>query len=211
MIRVVIVAQAAALRLGLRSLLGAGEAVEVVAEAASLVELDVPLHEIDVLVLAAPRLPGDLRDFPAMEGSPESLPALLMLTEEGRLSPALAGLARAWGALPLDASAEELLAAVAALHEGLIVVAPPLAEPTLVRALGLQEAGAEALAESLTERELEVLQWLAQGLANKQIAVSLGISEHTVKFHVSAIYSKLGATNRTEAVRLGVQQGLVVL
>jgi NarL family two-component system response regulator YdfI len=55
------------------------------------------------------------------------------------------------------------------------------------------------------------LQLLAQGLANKQIAISLGISEHTVKFHVSSLYAKLGATNRTEAVRLGIQSGLVLL
>ncbi len=56
-----------------------------------------------------------------------------------------------------------------------------------------------------------MLGFLAQGLANKQIAARLGISEHTVKFHVSAIYSKLGASSRTEAVRLGVRLGLIVL
>ncbi len=65
--------------------------------------------------------------------------------------------------------------------------------------------------EELTGRESEVLQLLTQGLANKQIAARLGISEHTVKFHVSAIYAKLGATNRAEAVRVGVQRGLVLL
>jgi DNA-binding NarL/FixJ family response regulator len=210
-IRVAIVSQATALRLGLRSLLEAGEGIQVVAEAADLAELDAHPHETDVLVLAAPRLPGDLRDLPLAQESPEASPALLLLSETGRLPPSLPGLAGAWGVLPLDSDAEELQAAVAALHAGLIVMAPPLAEPALQRTLGLQAEEMEALAELLTERELEVLQWLAQGLANKQIAVSLGISEHTVKFHVSAIYSKLGATNRTEAVRLGVQQGLVVL
>jgi DNA-binding NarL/FixJ family response regulator len=69
----------------------------------------------------------------------------------------------------------------------------------------------EAPIEALTERELQVLQLLAQGLANKQIAITLGISDHTVKFHVSGIYAKLGAASRTEAVRLGVRQGLIVL
>ncbi len=207
MIRVAIVAQAAALRLGLHSLLGDGEAVEVVAEAAFITELEIPLHEIDVLVLASPLLPVDLRDLLEIDGAP----ALLLLSEGERASTALAGLASAWGALPLDASAEELVAAVSALHQGLIVVAPALAEPALQRVLGMQAGDVEALAAPLTERELEVLQLLAQGMANKQIAHSLSISEHTVKFHVSAIYSKLGATNRTEAVRLGVQQGLVIL
>jgi DNA-binding CsgD family transcriptional regulator len=81
-------------------------------------------------------------------------------------------------------------------------------DPLLINA---PARGDEQLIEPLTEREAEVLQLLAQGLANKQIAITLGISEHTVKFHVSGIYAKLGATNRTEAVRLGVRQGLIVL
>jgi DNA-binding NarL/FixJ family response regulator len=57
---------------------------------------------------------------------------------------------------------------------------------------------------------MEVVQLLAQGKANKHIALDLAISEHTVKFHVSSIYTKLGAANRTQAVRLGVRRGLVL-
>ena len=67
------------------------------------------------------------------------------------------------------------------------------------------------LAEPLTDREQEVLQLLAKGLPNKEIAAQLGIGERTAKFHVSAIMSKFGASNRTEAVRTAVQQGLVQL
>jgi DNA-binding NarL/FixJ family response regulator len=63
----------------------------------------------------------------------------------------------------------------------------------------------------LTERESQILQWVARGLANKQIAAALSISEHTVKFHVSSIYAKLGVASRTEAVRSGVQRGLITL
>ena len=69
----------------------------------------------------------------------------------------------------------------------------------------------DPLIDPLAARELEGLQLLAQGQANKQIALDLAISEHTVKFHVSSIYTKLGAANRTEAVRLGVRRGLVLL
>lgn len=69
----------------------------------------------------------------------------------------------------------------------------------------------DPLVDPLTDREAEVLQLLARGMANKQIALELGISEHTVKFHISSIYTKLGAGNRTEAVRLGVRRGLVLL
>ncbi|MCU0495204.1 MAG: response regulator transcription factor [Chloroflexaceae bacterium] len=65
--------------------------------------------------------------------------------------------------------------------------------------------------EALTERELAVLRLLARGLANKQIASELSITERTVKFHISAILSKLAAANRTDAVRIAVQRGLITL
>jgi two-component system, NarL family, response regulator LiaR len=65
--------------------------------------------------------------------------------------------------------------------------------------------------ETLTERELEVLGLLAQGMPNKEIAAHLTISERTAKFHVSSIMGKLGATNRTEAVSLAAQRGLITL
>ena len=65
--------------------------------------------------------------------------------------------------------------------------------------------------EALTERELEVLALLAQGMPNKEIAIRLIISERTAKFHVSSIMGKLGATNRTEAVSLAAQRGLITL
>jgi DNA-binding NarL/FixJ family response regulator len=208
-IRVAVVAQALAMRAGLRSLLEAGDAAEVIAEAASLAELTPVLPEIDVLVLAASRLPAELQlELP----SSEAPPAVLLLSSERSAAQAMSSfLSSAWGVLPLEASAEELQAAVVALHEGLIVVSPTLAQPVLSRLVGMAEAETEPLIEPLTERERQVLQLLAQGLANKQIAASLGISEHTVKFHVSGIYAKLGAASRTEAVRRGVQQGLVIL
>jgi DNA-binding NarL/FixJ family response regulator len=69
----------------------------------------------------------------------------------------------------------------------------------------------EPLAEPLTPRELEVLALVAEGRSNKAIAEALGISDQTVKFHVASITGKLGATNRTESVRLAVRQGLIVL
>jgi len=67
------------------------------------------------------------------------------------------------------------------------------------------------LEESLTHREQEVLELLAEGLPNKAIAGRLGISDQTVKFHVASIASKLGATNRTEAVRIALRRGLLTL
>ena len=67
----------------------------------------------------------------------------------------------------------------------------------------------EWIEEPLTRREIEVLQLLAEGLSNKSIGERLGISDQTVKFHVASISSKLGAANRTDAVRLGLRRGLI--
>lgn len=109
---------------------------------------------------------------------------------------------RIWGVLPADASAEELVAAIHALAQGLVVGAP---------ALLFADEGEPPERGPLTERESEVLGLLAKGLANKQIAAVLGISEHTVKFHVSSIYTKLNVTNRAEAVREGLRGGWIAL
>ena len=72
-------------------------------------------------------------------------------------------------------------------------------------------ARSEAFEEPLTPREIEVLELLAEGLANKAIAARLGISDQTVKFHVAAIIAKLGAANRTEAVRRAIRRGVIAM
>ena len=76
---------------------------------------------------------------------------------------------------------------------------------------GAAASGVEELVEALTARERQVLGMLALGLANKEIASRLSLSEHTVKFHVAAILGKLGAASRTEAVAIGIRQGLILL
>ena len=73
------------------------------------------------------------------------------------------------------------------------------------------ELDPQPLIESLTPREVEVLKLLAEGLSNRAIAFGLGISEHTVKFHVNAIMGKLGAQSRTEAAVRATQLGLLLL
>jgi DNA-binding NarL/FixJ family response regulator len=67
------------------------------------------------------------------------------------------------------------------------------------------------MGESLTPREIQVLELLAEGLSNKAIAATLGVSDQTVKFHVASISGKLGASNRTDAVRLAVRRGLITM
>jgi DNA-binding NarL/FixJ family response regulator len=106
-----------------------------------------------------------------------------------------------------EASAAEIAAAVASVAAGLSVFDPSLApseRAAFTAADGLQEA-------SLTPRELDVLRLVASGLPNKTIALELHISDHTVKFHMGSIMSKLDASSRTEAVTRAVRQGLLPL
>jgi DNA-binding NarL/FixJ family response regulator len=77
--------------------------------------------------------------------------------------------------------------------------------------LGPEDADEPTVDEPLTPREIEVLELLAEGLPNKAIAGRLGISDQTVKFHVSSISGKLRASNRTDAVRKAVRRGLITL
>ncbi len=119
----------------------------------------------------------------------------------------------AFGALPRDAGAEEIIAATTAVAGGLTTLDRRLAAQALAAITPPRAAsdGTPASGEPLTAREHEVLQLLAQGIPNKQIAQRLRISEHTVKFHVSAIMTKLGAASRTEAVTTAARRGLLLL
>jgi DNA-binding NarL/FixJ family response regulator len=210
MVRIVITAPTLAVRAGLRALLASEGKMEVIAEASRLSDLNPVPPNTDVFVLAAGGF--EAAGLRHALSSAEAAGVLLLIEEDLTGVQSLANLpARAWGVLPLDSSVEELQAAIAAISEGLIVGEKSILEPLFGRLLNSQEIEADLDIEMLTEREAEVLQLLAQGLANKQIAAALGISEHTVKFHVSAIYSKLGAASRTEAVRIGVRRGWVTL
>jgi DNA-binding NarL/FixJ family response regulator len=186
-------------------MLSAGAEIEVSGEAASLDEAAPLLEQADILLIAAPQ-PEDLREL-ADSGAGV---AILLLSDERSDAQQLAGAERVWGILPLDASEAELEAAIRALGEGLVVGAPSLLreawrKPSVVPLNDVETA------EQLTGREVEVLALMARGLANKQIAMELGISEHTVKFHLSSIYAKLGATGRAEAVSIGTRLGLIGL
>lgn len=204
---VAILAPTPALRSGLRALLGAEDRIEVLAEAASISELT-EVDGLDVLLIAADEILGAETRSILEDADPP--PGILLLSEQAEAARSLAGLpVRAWGLLPTDASEEELITAVLAVHEGLLAASPALMQPLLGPAPRVGETDEEV--EELTERELDVLQLLAEGLQNKQIALQLGISEHTVKFHGSAIYAKLNVTNRTEAVRRGSRLGLIAL
>jgi two-component system, NarL family, response regulator YdfI len=205
-IRVGLVTPPGALRAGVRALLAGVEGLQVTAEAASIEALDGLPAAVDVIVTTA----GAVRRASSQEGI--QAPVLVLVEDDAfDLSYLLVNTPQAWGILPLEADAGTLQAAIRALHEGLTVSTPLL----LKRMLDGYPKSSDGLepgeAEALTPREMEVLQQLALGLTNKQIALALAISEHTVKYHISSIYSKLGVMNRAEAVHSGIRHGWIEL
>jgi two-component system, NarL family, response regulator YdfI len=115
------------------------------------------------------------------------------------------------GILPANVGADLVVAALAAVVQGLVVLHPEQVAAVATSAgVSDVEETSEAL-EALTSREKEVLRKLASGLGNKQIAAELGISEHTVKFHVASVFGKLGVSTRAEAVAIGMRRGLILL
>jgi DNA-binding NarL/FixJ family response regulator len=150
----------------------------------------------------APDLEADLAEIEELDEA--GLPVVALLADDAQAPEARAAGAR--GLLLRSASTEMMLASLQAASQGLVVFDPSLAldpSPSLDPSL--------APAEALTPRETEVLQLLADGLTNKAIAQRLGISDHTVKFHVNAVLGKLGAQSRTEAVVRATRLGLLHL
>lgn len=202
MIRVTIVSPNHALRVGLREMLSGHANIKVVGEAVNLESVNE--NETEVALLAS------VSSVSLLAGKKDY--AILFLTNDlNAVRSLLNSNVQAWGALSAEATEDELAAAVLAVGEGLWVGAPGLVGELMRFPRAGESSGEDSLIEPLTAREKEVLQLMAQGLANKQIALALGISEHTVKFHLSSLYAKLGVSSRTEAVRRGIELGLISL
>jgi len=111
--------------------------------------------------------------------------------------------------LSRESDPDDVLSAIYAVYDGLVLLSTATAE-RLAAVYGDQPLEVEdEMSEEITSRETDVLRMLAEGLVNKEIAARLGISEHTVKFHISSILDKLGASTRTAAVTLGIRRGLI--
>jgi len=204
-IRVLIAAPSAVVRAGLEALIASSPGISLAGSDPDLSSMEA-LHP-DV-VLAA--LPVDELSPPS-DGRP---PAIVLLSAESQPAWTIEALRLGVRALlPRNASAADLLAAVEAAASGMAVLDPRELETLLagasVPAQNLGETRSESPA--LTARELEVLRMMAEGAANKTIAWKLNISEHTAKFHVASILSKLNASTRTEAVTVGIRRGLILL
>ncbi len=197
-------------REGLAAVLATQPDFEIAGQAndgAEAVELAARLKpDLVILDLAMPELDG-VQALRAMRAQNKEVKALVFTASETDDRIIGAVQAGAQGYLLKGAPREELFNAIRVIARGGSLLSPVVAARLLERMSG----AAGPVAEPLTEREREVLQHVARGLLNKEIAARLGIQERTVKFHVSTILQKLGATNRLEAVRFAVQQGLVEL
>jgi DNA-binding NarL/FixJ family response regulator len=218
LIRAAILAASPVLGAGLHSLLRSSSAVEVVG-AASDVDAFLQLMEDQQPEVIIADLTSYEKVWPQLTAAPFKLAVIALMVDDQPQRTIDALRSGAGAVISSDIAPPSLEAVIQAAAGGLIVI-----DPRIVKTLLSRDAGAasqapeepESLAETgglepLTSREIEVLNLLGEGLGNKQIAGRLGISEHTVKFHVTSILGKLNAASRTEAVTIGIRRGLILL
>lgn len=213
MTRILIAAEPAVVRAGLEAILSHAPQMEIIGgrSPTSLVEGVEKLHPDVVLVEMGRGAGSPAPLLLSLGGAAASVPVVLMMENPDGDAVAEALRLGARAVLPREAQPEEIVAAVEAAAAGLLVLHAEELQLLLPLLATTTRAPAGAPLESLTPREIEVLHMLAEGEGNKIIARHLGISEHTVKFHVGSILAKLGASSRTEAVTMGVRQGIILL
>jgi len=215
MIRVFVVAPTPMMIAGLRAMLTTTE-IEVVGAAASFAEINIELElpAIDVIVVDYVLLDEVVRAVRAVRAiTNDGRIALVVLTNnDERPLTILRNLSlRGWSLVPVGATSMELQAAVTAVAQGFVVLPVAFSEQFTEQRPAVGTLNLSSSEEALTNREREVLELVSQGLSNKLIARRLQISEHTVKFHISSISTKVGASSRTDAVSRGIRRGLITL
>lgn len=210
-LRVLVVASSPLARAGLTALLDGAPGISIVGQSSG--DADLPdaldIYRPDALIWDMGWEPLQALDH---LGDIGGAVVLALIADEATALEAASALIGAGvrGLLLQDARADALAAALTALGQGLVVITPAVAD--MLRAEPPLTANQpDPLVDALTPRELQVINLIAEGLPNKNIATKLGISEHTVKFHVNAILTKLNAQSRTEAVVRATRLGLIAL
>jgi two-component system, NarL family, response regulator LiaR len=209
-IRVLIVDDHAVVREGLRTFLALQDGIEVVGEAADGEQaLDAVAQlrpDVVVMDLVMPKLDGvgAMQELQRRGRAPRVLVLTSFLDDE-RLMPAIE--AGAAGYLLKNVDPAELARAVRAAHAGDALLDPSVAARLVERIAARERTGPTGL-DDLTRREREVLECIARGRSNKQIALELGVAEKTVKTHVGHLLAKLDVADRTQAALLAVREGL---
>ena len=205
-IRVVVVADDHLARAGLAALLGdqPGCIVAGQTDPAQFASADPDLYRADVAVWDLGWQPERSLEYLA-DAANTGVPNVVLVADDTVAAEATAAGAR--GVLHREVEPQTLMAALAAVIRGLAVLDSQLTDA----ASPSQDEVTPPATIDLTARERDVLPLIAEGFANKAIAQRLGISDHTVKFHVNSILNKLGAQSRTEAVTLAIRAGLITL
>jgi len=207
---VIVIAVSPVIRMGLSAMLDDNPELTVVKSGSDIDSFtdDIILLQPDVVLLD-----WNSNDFESISQSQQFISATIILLNEledidfgAILNSGVKGI------LPQTSTESEIIAAVKAVASGLVVLHPEVIENLqLQKSTNLQQQTDIKSIQTLTPREIEILQMLTPGLSNKAIAKQLNISDHTVKFHVSSIFQKLHVSTRTEAVAVGVRLGLIML
>lgn len=214
MIRVLIAAESEILRRGLAASVPEDAAIEIIESFdPSAGQLAEKIEELQPDAIIFERRGSDDEILSLLAGREDaSVPGIVLLAESPTgdfIREAIEAGIRA--VLPRDAVSAEIFAAAEAAAAGLVALDPASFDAALSVRTSASGVPASLAAQSLTPREIEVLRMMAEGLGNKEIAWRLKLSEHTIKFHISSIFTKLDVSSRTEAVTAGVRQGIVLL
>ncbi len=204
-IRVLVAATSAVRRAGLESMVKSEPDFQFAGSTSAIGRLEIMARQssADVMLIDAETLSQRV-----IENSSECPLVVLTDSSDARTISRLL-LAGARAILPRESDPEEIVSAIFAAYSGLVLLGASGAESLAAIFRDHPPEATEEPVEEITPREIEILRMLARGLMNKEIAAELGISEHTVKFHISSILDKLGAATRTEAVTLGIRRGLI--
>lgn len=206
--RVLVVADNMLSRTGLAALLAGEDSLDIVGQVAAGASLtdDLDIYRPDVVVLD---LGYDLDTaLPSLDGL-DRMPTVVLIAQPDDATLVAAALSEtdAYALLLRDTAPTTIASALMTVGDGLVALDPEIATAIM----GSVPPPPDELVEGLTPRESEVLQLIAEGLPNKTIALELGISPNTVKFHINAILTKLDAQSRTEAVVRATRLGLIIL
>src|SRR5215510_11015923 len=210
--RVLIGASSEVVRAGLESLLATAPTLQVVGSfpiATALAQFE--NLQPDVVLLDLESRVDEATSQAIESGSMVRNSALVILIDDPEFSVADALHSGVRAVIPRIATAEEIVAAIQASVAGLVVLHPDALYSVMSPMPSRDRPEFHPSDRILSPREIEVLRMIAEGLGNKEIASKLGISDHTVKFHISAIFMKLGASSRTEAVIIGIREGMIMV